>query len=62
MRESSSSERMTVFALFFGLSLLEALERRSWMTVGFWLAVALFFLLAGRRRAGAGDGAHPPDL
>ena len=49
MRVSRLSERMTVFALFFGLSLLEAFERRSWTNVGFWLAVALFFLLAGRR-------------
>ena len=63
MRVSRLSERMTVFALFFGLSLLEALERGSWMNAGFWLAIAVFFRLAGtspRRRAGAGDGSHPP--
>jgi hypothetical protein len=40
---------MTVFALFFGLSLLDALERRNWMRACLWLVVALCFLLAGWR-------------
>ena len=58
MRESHLSERITVFALFFGLSLLDAFERRNWPSAGFWLAVAALFLLAGRRPSHRGRGAR----
>jgi hypothetical protein len=39
-----------VFALFFGLSLLEALQAGNWLRAAFWLAIATVFLYADRKR------------
>ena len=33
-----------VFALFFGLSLLEAFQAGNWLRAAFWLAIATVFL------------------
>ena len=42
---------VTIFVLFFGLTLLEAVETHDWLRVGFWLAIGLAFLTAdGLRR------------
>ena len=42
---------VTIFALFFGLTLLEALQTRDWLRAVFWLAIGLVFLRAdGLRR------------
>lgn len=45
----SMTTTMTVFLLFFGLSLLEALKYRSWLAAFFWIAVAVAFLVLGAR-------------
>ena len=37
---------VTVFLLFFGISLLEAYRTRNWMNVTFWIAIAGMFLIA----------------
>ena len=37
---------LTVFLLFFGMSLLEAFRTRNWINVAFWLAIATMFLIA----------------
>jgi len=34
----------TIFVLFFGLSLLDALTSHQWLRAAFWLAIALAFL------------------
>jgi hypothetical protein len=39
---------VTIFLLFFGLTLLEALETRNWLRAVFWLAMGLVFS-QGRR-------------
>lgn len=40
------SPGLTIFVLFFGLSLLEALWSRNWISAGVWLAFgALFWAL-----------------
>lgn len=40
------SPGLTVFMLFFGLSLLEAFWSRNWIAAGFWVACgALFWAL-----------------
>ena len=42
---------ITIFLLFFGLSLLEAVQARDWLKAVLWLAIGLVFLRAdGLRR------------
>ena len=42
---------VTIFLLFFGLSLVEALQTRDWLRAAFWVAIGLVFLTAdGLRR------------
>lgn len=43
MRRLSFGENMTVFVLFFGMSLLDALASRVWWRAAFWLAIAIVF-------------------
>jgi len=40
-----------VFALFFGLSLLEAFQAGNWLRAAFWLALATVFLYSDRKRS-----------
>ena len=40
-----------VFALFFGLSLLEAFQAGNWLRAAFWLAIATVFLYSDRKRS-----------
>jgi hypothetical protein len=37
---------VTIFILFFGLSLLEAVQTRNWFRAVLWLALGLVFLWA----------------
>lgn len=39
-----------VFVLFFGISVLEALQTRNWVRAGFWLAIGVAFLVAENLR------------
>lgn len=41
---------LAIFALFFLLSLLEAVQGRHWITAGVWLAVGIFFVMMDRPR------------
>jgi hypothetical protein len=43
---------VTVFLLFFGVSLLDALQSRNWLRAIFWLAIGLGFLRADGLRRG----------
>ena len=43
MRRLSFGENMTVFVLFFGMSLLDALASRVWWRAALWLAIAILF-------------------
>jgi len=38
-----------VFILFFGLSLLDALQNAAWFRAALWLAIAVVFLVADSR-------------
>ena len=40
---------MTIFLLFFSLSLLEAVGSRNWVLAALWFACGLLFLRADRR-------------
>ena len=46
MRREFTGTNITVFLLFFGLSLLEALGSRNWITAALWLLVGILFLRA----------------
>ncbi len=39
----------TIFILFFGISLLEAIRTVNWPRVGFWLLIGVFFLALDQR-------------
>ena len=34
-----------VFLIFFGVAFLEAFRSKNWVVVGFWILMALLFLL-----------------
>ena len=34
---------LTVFAVFFGISLLDALDGGQWLRAGFWIGIGLLF-------------------
>jgi purine-cytosine permease-like protein len=40
----------TIFVIFFGISLLEAIQTQNWMMVVFWAGIALLFLLMDSRQ------------
>lgn len=40
---------MTIFILFFGIALLDALRGGEWPRVAFWVAIGLVFFLLERR-------------
>jgi hypothetical protein len=43
---------MTVFLIFFGAALLDALKFKQWISALFWLLIgALFFVLGWRKHA-----------
>lgn len=43
---------LTIFFLFFGIALLDAIRGGHWLRVFFWLAVGALFFLADRRQQG----------
>lgn len=40
---------LTIFLLFFGIALLDAIRGGHWLRVVFWLGIAAIFFLADRR-------------
>ena len=40
---------LTIFILFFGIALLDAIRGGHWLRVAFWLAVGALFFIADRR-------------
>jgi hypothetical protein len=56
-------EGVTVFLLFFGLALLDAIADGQWLRAGFWVAVGVGFVLLDRRsdrgRPVRRSGVHP---
>ena len=49
MRRLHVGSHFTVFLLFFGLALIEALQSANWLVVLFWVAIAMVFLWGARR-------------
>ena len=40
----------TIFLLFFGIALLDAIRGGHWLRVAFWLVVGALFYVADRRQ------------
>lgn len=40
---------LTIFIVFFGISVLDAIGGGHWLRILFWVVMAAFFLLADRR-------------
>jgi hypothetical protein len=47
---------VTIFLLFFGMSLLDAFRSRDWLRAALWLAIGLVFLVADRGERGPTPG------
>ena len=43
-------DAFVIFALFFGVAALEAVQTRNWIKAAFWLAIGAAFLLADNFR------------
>jgi len=50
MRRLWLGTAFAVFVLFFGIETLEALQTRNWLKAGFFLAVAIVFVLIDNLR------------
>ena len=50
MRGLRLGTNVTVFLLFFGISLLDAFRFHDWLRAAFWCAIGLFFLHADALR------------
>jgi len=44
MRSLTIGPNVAVFALFFGVALLDALRSGDWLRAAFWVAIGLVFL------------------
>lgn len=50
---------LTIFVLFFGIALLDAVGGGQWWQVAFWIAIGLAFVILGRMRRGRGPASGP---
>jgi hypothetical protein len=46
MKKLKLGTNFTIFLLFFGMSMLEAIETNNWLKAAFWLAIGIVFLMA----------------
>ena len=46
MRKLRLGTNVTIFLLFFALSLLDAFQTHDWVRAAFWCAIGLVFLFA----------------
>jgi len=46
MKKIKLGTNFTVFLLFFGVGILEAIQTRNWPKAAFWFAIGLVFLVA----------------
>jgi hypothetical protein len=49
---------LTIFILFFGIALLEAIRGGYWLRILFWIAIGAVFFLADRRELARRDHVH----
>ena len=55
MRKIGFGSNVTIFILFFGISLLDAFRSRDWVRAALWLAIGLVFLRADALWSRASD-------
>jgi hypothetical protein len=48
--ETPVRTNLTIFLLFFGIALLDAIRGGHWLRVAFWLLVGALFYVADRRQ------------
>jgi len=53
MKRLRFGTNFAIFLLFFGVATLEAFQTRNWLKAGFWLAIAVVFLLTDNLRTQA---------
>jgi len=46
MNKIRFSTNFTIFIVFFGLGLIEAFQKREWLTGLFWIAIGTLFVVA----------------
>ena len=46
MKKLKLGTNFAVFILFFGVAVIEAVQTKNWLKVGFWIAISLVFLFA----------------
>jgi hypothetical protein len=50
MKKIKLGTNFTVFLLFFGVGILEAIQTTNWPKAAFWFAIGLVFLVADNLR------------
>ena len=50
MKKIKLGTNFTVFLLFFGVGILEAIQTNNWPKAAFWFAIGLVFLVADNLR------------
>jgi hypothetical protein len=55
MRKYSIGTNVTVFLLFFGIALLDAIQLRDWVRAALWFVVGLVFLRGDVMERGSRD-------
>lgn len=50
MKNLRLGANISVFLLFFGVALLEAVQTRNWLKAAFWVAIGIVFLIGDQRR------------
>ncbi|MDB5231035.1 MAG: hypothetical protein JWN76_1840 [Chitinophagaceae bacterium] len=50
MKHIKLGTNFTIFLLFFGIAMLEALQSQNWLKAIFWLTIGIVFLLADNLR------------
>lgn len=45
LKEIKLRSGMIVFLLFFGVAFIEAIRTKDWLSVAYWLGIALLFLV-----------------
>lgn len=51
MKKLTFGSNVTVFILFFGMALMEALQELNWIKAALWLAIGIAFLFADNMNA-----------
>jgi hypothetical protein len=52
MKVPGLNSGFVIFILFFGISLIDALQTMSWLLAGFWLTIGVaFYVLDSRRKS-----------